>query len=231
MSRVSVSRAAVRRSPGRSTCFQVGWRASAFPGRLKSMSVGRAHGQLLARDRDRAARLAVDDRNRAAPAALARDAPVAQAIDGRALAVAGRLDARDRLALGALHVHPVEEFGVEDPPGADVGLLFHVKQGRVLVRRQHHRPHRQLVFVGEIQVALVVRRAAEDGPRAVVHQHEVRDPHRQGEVGSKGWTTAQAGVEAQLLRLFDVRFRSAACAATATKSATAGSAARCSASG
>ena len=38
---------------------------------------------------------------------------------------------------------------------------------------------RQPVFAGEIEVALVVRRAAEDRPGAVAHHDEVRDEDRQ----------------------------------------------------
>ena len=67
------------------------WRTSGIdvlPGRMALERVagdveggvlGQLHRQILLRNRDHAAGIAVDDRDRAAPVALARDAPVAQA--------------------------------------------------------------------------------------------------------------------------------------------------------
>jgi hypothetical protein len=49
--------------------------------------------------------------------------------------------------------------------------------------------HRQVVLPREVEVALVVGRAAEDRAGAVVHQDEVGDVDRQFPVGSKGWRT------------------------------------------
>ncbi len=49
---------------------------------------------------------------------------------------------------------------------------------RVLARRQHYRDYRQCVFAGEVEIALVVRRAAENGAGAVFHQHEIGDIDR-----------------------------------------------------
>ena len=50
--------------------------------------------------------------------------------------------------------------------------------------------HRQAVFAREVQVALVVRRAAEDRAGAVIHQHEIRDIDRQLPVRDRTDATA-----------------------------------------
>jgi hypothetical protein len=81
------------------------------------------------------------------------------------------------------------------------------------VRRQDHRDHRQVIFAGEVEVALIVRGAAEDGPRPVVHQHEIGDPDGQGLARLEGVDDGKAGVVALLLRRLDVGLRDPALAA------------------
>src|SRR5262249_45991042 len=78
----------------------------------------------------------------------------------------------------------------------------HVGDGegrRILVRRAYHRRVAEPVFVDEVEVALVVGRAAEDGAGAVVHQDEVRDVYRQRPARIERVDGLDAGVEAQLL--------------------------------
>ena len=65
------------------------------------------------------------------------------------------------------------------------------------------------VDVDEIEVALIVRRAAENRARAVIHQDEIGDIDRQAPVGIEGMKDAQAGVVALLLRRLDRRDRRA----------------------
>ena len=148
----------------------------------------------------------MDHRDRAAPAALAGHAPVAQAEDGRPLALALFLDAGDRRGLGRLDVQPVQEVGIEGYAGTGVGLAAHLEAGRIFTGRQDHGLNGQVVFAGEVQVALVVRRAAEDRACAVVHQDEVRDPDRQTPTGVERVSHGQAGVEADLLGGLDLGF-------------------------
>jgi hypothetical protein len=180
-------------------------------GHVEGDVLGQDDGQLVGGNFDRAAGRAVDDRYRAAPVALARDAPVAQAIDGRALARAGRLDPSDGLGLGGLDVQPVQEVGVVDQAGTDIGFVVH---GEVVARAlgANDRDHRQVVFSGEVQIALVMRRAGEDGARAVFRQDEVGDPDRNLGAG-EGMDGLQPGVPADLLGLFDVGLGRAALAA------------------
>ncbi|MNI09594.1 hypothetical protein D3C73_626710 [compost metagenome] len=191
-----------------------------FPGRVAVQRVaghvegdvlGQFDRQLVGRDRHHAAGLAMDHRDRAAPIALTADAPVAQAIDGRPLAGSGRFDAADGLGLGGLDVQAVQEVGVEDDAGTGIGLVAH----REVVARAlgpDDRDHRQVVFAGEVQVALVMRRAGEDGARSVVGQNEVGDPHRDLGPG-EGMDDLQPRVPADLLGLFDVGLAGAALAA------------------
>ncbi len=68
-------------------------------------------------------------------------------------------------------------------------------------RRQHHGHHGTPVFAGEIEVALVVAGAAEDGAGAVAHDDEVGDVDRQLHLGLEGVHGDEAGVEALLLGL------------------------------
>ena len=164
-------------------------------------------------DAHRAAGRAMDDRHRAAPAALARDAPVAQAIDGGALALPRGFHAGDGLRLRSLDLQPVEEFRVIDFSRPDIGVVGDGEAGGVLARRQDDRGDRQAILAGEVQVALVVRRAAEDRARAVVHQHEVGDPDRHAAAGVERVDHGQAGVVALLLAALDLSLGNPALAA------------------
>ena len=88
---------------------------------------------------------------------------------------------------------------MEQPAIADIGLCADREVVGIGVRRQHHRQHRQPVVAGKVEVALIVRRAAEDGPGAVVHQHEIGDEDGQHLIRQKRVAAGQAGGEAALL--------------------------------
>jgi len=173
--------------------------------------LGQLDRQLVGGNRHRTAGLAVDDGDGAAPVALAADAPVAQAIDGPGLAGRGRLDAGDSLGLGRLDVQTVQEVRMEEGAGAGIGLGSH---GEVVAGAlgANDRDHRQVILAGEVQVALVVGRAGEDGARAVFRQDEVGDPDRDLGAG-EGVQNLQARVPADLLGLFDLGLGGAALAA------------------
>ena len=161
--------------------------------------------QILVGHGNGAARLAMDDRDRAAPIALARDAPVAQAVvhlarAHRLLAELRLFQPLRRLLEGALGVESVEERRVDHRAVAVEGLVVDGERGGIFARRQDHRRERQIVLAGEIEVALVAGRAAEDGAGAVVHQDEVGDVDRQRPILVERVDSADAGVEALLLR-------------------------------
>ena len=143
--------------------------------------VGQLDRQLVVRHRHDAAGVAVDDRDRTAPIALARHAPVAQAPVGEPLADAESASRRSIAArLAAVDVEAVQEVGIEDRAGTDIGLVSQGESGRIGARWQHDGHDVQAVFAGEVHVALVMAGAAEDRAGAVFHQHEIGDPDRIG---------------------------------------------------
>ena len=177
-------------APRRAAAFRAG---DILPGRMaveriagtvEGDVVRQLHRQVLLRHRHDAAGLAMDDRDRAAPIALARDAPVAQAeidLTLRHRAIAARLafqPLRDFL-LRLRDGHAVEEARIDHRAVAVIGGVGDDEGRRILTRRAHHRHVAEPVFVDEIEVALVVRRAAEDRAGAVIHQDEVGDIDRQ----------------------------------------------------
>src|SRR5262249_6922814 len=141
---------------------------------------GQRYRQLAFRHRHDAATLAMDYRDRTAPIALARNAPVAQAeIDlaaGDRTAIARRaLEPARHLLLRLLDGHAVQKARINHPAVAVVGGVGDDERLGILARRAHHRRIAKAIFVGEIEVALVVRGTAEDRAGAVVHEDEVGD--------------------------------------------------------
>ncbi len=176
--------------------------------------VGKRHRQVLAPDRHHAAGRTMDHRDRAAPIALARDAPVAQAEIHLPLAdgpVAARLrfkPPRD-LLLCRFDRHAVEEARVDHAAVAVIGDVGDDEGRRVLTFRTDDGRCAEPVLVDEVEVALVVRRAAEDGAGAVVHEHEVRDVDRKRPGRIERVDRLHPGVEAELLGLLDQLLRRA----------------------
>ena len=165
--------------------------------------------QILGRDRHGAAGLAMDDRDRAAPIALARNAPVAQlVIDlplGLRLALKRDLlePARD-LLLGLIDRQAVEEARIDHHARRRHRPRAPICEARgIEVGRAHDRGHAEPIGADEIEVALVVRGAAENRARSVFHQHEIGDIDRQPPLGVERMNDPQAGVVALLLRGLD----------------------------
>ena len=142
------------------------------------------HRQIFFRHRHRAAALAMDDRNRAAPITLPRNAPIAQPVidlplrHGTIVAVFALEPARD-LFFGLRAGHAVKKARIDYQPIAVVSGVGDDESLRIDAGRTHHRHITEGVFVDEIQVALVVRRAAENRAGAVVHDDEIGDIDRQ----------------------------------------------------
>ena len=161
--------------------------------------------QILFRHRHHAAFVAMDDRDRAAPIALPRNAPVAQAVidwrwaTGPVAARCSLLQAPRHFFLRLLDRHAVEEARIDHAAVAVIGGVGDDESLRVLARRADHRRVAEAVFVGEVEIALVVRRAAEDGAGAVIHQNEIRDIDRQLPGRVERMHRLDAGVEAELL--------------------------------
>ena len=176
--------------------------------RVEGHVVGQPHRQIRLRHRHDAAGLAMDDRDRTAPVALARNAPVAQLVIDLAAALRpvaerrGLQPTRDFLARGGDR-QAVEEAGIDHDAVAVIGDLVDREACGIDVRRADHRRRAEAADIDEIEVALIVRRAAKDRARAVVHQDEVGDIDRQAPVGIEGMHDPHAGVVALLLRRLD----------------------------
>ncbi|MGY3454666.1 hypothetical protein ACVWW5_000116 [Bradyrhizobium sp. LM3.4] len=171
-------------------------------------------GQVGVRHRHHIAFGAVDDRNRAAPVALARNAPVTQAEVHLALAdrrVAAQLgfETLRHVVLGLIDGHAVEEARIDHAAVTIIGGVGDDERFRILVLGAHHRNVAETVLVDEVEIALVMRGAAEDGAGAVFHQHEVGDIDRQLPGGIERVDRTDAGVKALLLSGVDDFLRGA----------------------
>ncbi len=118
-------------------------------------------------------------RDRAAPWALARDQPIAQAIIHRAFADTLFFQPRGDFAFGGFDIHAIEETRIGELSGAGICLGADRESFRIGIFRHDDGRDGEFVFAGEIEIALVVRGAAEDRAGAIAHQHEVRDIDRQ----------------------------------------------------
>ncbi len=104
-------------------------------GNVEADVLGQDDRQLVARNRHRAAALAMHDRDRRAPVTLARHAPVAQAPGGRALAPAGDFGAADDFGGGLVGGEAVEEVGIDRDPGLAFGFVADRKRRLCQARR------------------------------------------------------------------------------------------------
>ena len=164
--------------------------------------LGQFYRQLVTRYRQDAAKFAMDDRNGRAPITLAANAPVAQAILCLPLAPTLLLGFGDDGGLGLVDAHAVHPVRIHDPSGAGVSnIAVEFAVGDIAFR--HHAADWQLVLAGKIKVALVMRRAAENGAGAIIHQHEIGDIDRQVPTGIERMFDRQIGIEAHFFGGFE----------------------------
>ncbi len=105
--------------------------------------------------------------------------------------------------------HAIEEARIDHAAIAVIGGVGDDKARGILSLRAHHRRVAETVFVDEVEVALVMRGATEDCAGAVIHQHEIRDVHRQLPGRIERMDGLDAGVEALLFGGVDFRLRRA----------------------
>ena len=165
--------------------------------------LGQRYRQVLFRNADDTAFLAMDDGDRAAPIALARDAPVAQPeIDlARSLRPVRKLLLLEKVGHfleRGLGRQSVEKAGIDHRAVVGIGFVLEIERLFGFAGRQDDGHDRQLVTTREIHVALIAGRTAEDGPGAVVHQDEVRDVDGQHPGFVERVDRANAGIEAAL---------------------------------
>ncbi len=94
-------------------------------------------------------------------------------------------------------------------PRPGIGLARKLESLRVFALGDYDRLDLQLVFGGELIVALIVCRAAEDGAGAIVHQHEIGNVDRELGRLLERMSDLQPGVIAFLLGALDVLGRRA----------------------
>ena len=86
---------------------------------------------------------------------------------------------------------------------AVIGGIGDDEARRILAGGAHHGRVAEAVDIDEIEVALVMRRAAENSARAVFHQHKIGNVDRQFPCRIKGMLRPDASVEALLCRRLD----------------------------
>ena len=170
---------------------------------VESDIFGQYDRQLRPRDGECAAKVAVNDRDRRPPIALTRNAPITQPPDGGAFAPAFGLRARGNFAFCFLDRQPVEEVGIDDFAGAGEGFVAD-KVVSAFVTVGYNARDGQGVFARKVEIALIMRRAAEHRARAIFHQHEIGDIDGQVPIGIKRMADAQPGIIALFLSRFDV---------------------------
>ena len=106
--------------------------------------------------------------------------------------------------LRLLDVQAVEEIRIRQPARSQIGFGANFECFRIFLRRNDNRNDVQLIFAREIQVTLVVARAAEDGAGSIIHQDEVGDIDRQLLAGNERVLCDDAGIDTLLLRPFDI---------------------------
>src|SRR5258708_31312409 len=136
------------------------------------------HRQVRLGHRDDAAVLAMNNRDRAAPIPLPRNPPVAQAkidltMSYGTVARAFVLQSSRNFLLRFRDRHAIKEPRVDHAAITLIGCVGDDEAFRILALRTNHRCIAQTVFVYEVKVALIVRRATEDRARAVLHQNEI----------------------------------------------------------
>ena len=93
--------------------------------------------------------------------------------------------------------------------GAGIGGIGNHKIVRIFMIGKHNRQNRQIIGIGEIKVALVMRRASENSTCAIFHQHEIGDIDRQLTVYHERMQNRQTGVITTFLGGFNSCFRGA----------------------
>ncbi|MNJ28853.1 hypothetical protein D3C77_234040 [compost metagenome] len=151
---------------------------------------------------------AVDDRDRAAPVTLTADAPVAQAELGAGFTQLFLDQCHFDSVEGALEVQAVECAGIDQLAMLAVGDQP-LAADFIASAGTDHSLDRQVVLVGELEIAFVVSRNSHDRAVAVVHQHVVGDPHRQFFAGQRVLHEQRSG-QALFLLGGDVGFGDAA---------------------
>ena len=143
--------------------------------RFMRFHVGKHQRQLIIRNRNVTAFLAVDNRNRLAPISLTREYPVAKFVCRRTFADSLLLQPRNHVLLGLPRGQPVQKAGSDVMPFAGKRLRQD-GAGRFGIMRADNHADRQTKPRRELKVSLIMRGHGHDGARAVRREHVIRDP-------------------------------------------------------
>ena len=169
--RLSLGRSAADRTSGVHPAVDGCQRGLAGTRRLIAFHLRKLQRKLILRHRHIAAVGAVDDRNRLAPVALAGEYPVAQLVVHRLLAHAHLFDDMGRFLLQHRGLHAVPVSGVDHgAAGLGIGLGHIFDFFSVFC---DNLDDRNVKFLRELKVAVVMGRHAHDGSRAVIRQYIV----------------------------------------------------------
>ena len=113
----------------------------------------------------------------------------------------------DDRVLGVRHGKTVEKFRIDDGAVADKGFVCDTERLCIGIGRADHRNNGQAVLAGKVEVALIVGGTAENSPGAVIHQDEIGDIDGQRFAVDDRMGAFQAGIETELFRRLDGRFR------------------------
>src|SRR5262245_32968232 len=162
------------------------WASHVFPGRMtieriawdvESHILRQGHRQIIFRHGDYATLLAMDNWDWATPIALARNTPVTQAIidlplRDRSIAANFLFQALCNFLLRFLNAHSIEKTRIDHEAFAVISNVCNDKCFRILTWWADYRRVAEPIFVHEVEVALVVRRTAENGTGSVVRSEE-----------------------------------------------------------
>ena len=201
---VSVSRRALAPHRGQSTARKASSLSSGLPLPSGTRSTGSTTGNCSSGTGTVPQLAAMNHRNRAAPVALPRNPPIAQPPGGALLAQARALQIRRDGIDGGLKLQAVVHARID--AASMLGIPGRpCVQGIFAARHVDDRLDRQMIFFGEFEIPLIVRRHAHDRAVAVAHEHIVAHPHRH-RLAADGMAHRQAGRHALFLLRRKFRF-------------------------
>ena len=98
------------------------------------------------------------------------------------------------IVLGIFNAHAVKKFGVPKFSRADICFVLDIEPFSCLAVRDNDGYNCQIIFAGEVEVALVMSRATENRACSVIHQYKVRHIKRNAGIIVKRMFYFNAGV-------------------------------------
>ena len=164
---------------------------------------GQFHRQILFRDRNRAAVVAINNRNRRTPVTLAGNAPVAQSEISFALTFLVFFQRFRNSCKSLFRGQAVKRAGIFQHTFYRVSLLRTIIVSAVF--SENHLLDRNAVLLRKLKITLVMGRNRHHSAGAVAHQHKIGYPYRHLFAGD-GMNRFDAGIDAAFFHGFHRRF-------------------------